>query len=88
MNRTDHAFLKCGTNVEEWKHRDKHLLATAYDGTTVKDRSVRSRTVFDGFEAALFSFKSVELSQPHCCAGAIGQFLRKRELQNPISRHS
>ena len=87
MNRTDQALLECGTNVEEWKQRDKHL-PTAYDGTTVKDRSVRSRTVFGGFEAALFSFKSAGLPQPHCCAGAIGQFLRKRELQNPISRHS
>ena len=37
MNRTDYALLKCGTNVEEWKHRDKHL-PTAYDGMTVKDK--------------------------------------------------
>ena len=28
----------------------------------------------------------IQLSQPHCCAGAIGQFLRKLELPNPISR--
>ena len=41
---------------------------------------------FDGFEAAMFSFKSAGWSKPHCCAGAVKQFPRKLELPNPISR--
>ena len=48
-------------------------MATAYDTETVRDRGVRSRAFIDGFEAALFSFKSAGLSQPLSCAGAVGQ---------------
>ena len=51
----------------------EYLMATAYDTETVRDRGVRSRAFIDGFEAALFSFKSAGLSQPHSCAGAVGQ---------------
>ena len=51
----------------------EYLIATAYDGETVRDHGVRSRAFIDGFEAALFSFKSAGLSQPHSCAGAVGQ---------------
>ena len=35
----------------------ENLVATAYDGETVRDRGVRSRAFIDGFEAALFSYK-------------------------------
>ena len=51
----------------------EYLIATAYDAETVRDRGVRSHAILDGFEAALFSFKSAGLSQPHSCAGAVGQ---------------
>ena len=51
----------------------EYLIATAYDTETVRDRGVRSRAFIDGFGAALFSFKSAGLSQPHSCAGAVGQ---------------
>ena len=51
----------------------EYLIATAYDAEKVRDRGVSSRAFIDGFEAALFSFKSAGLSQPHSCAGAVGQ---------------
>ena len=40
-----------------------YLGATAYDGETVRERGVRSRTFIDGFEAVLFIFKNAGLSQ-------------------------
>ena len=49
------------------------LVATAYDGETVRDRNVRSRAFINGFEAALFSFKGAGLSQPHGCSGPVVQ---------------
>ena len=51
----------------------EYLVATAYDGETVRDRDVRSRAFIDGFEAALFSFKGAGLSQPHGCSGPVVQ---------------
>ena len=51
----------------------EYLVATAYDGETVRDRGVRSRAFIDGFEAALFSFKGAGLSQPHGCSGPVVQ---------------
>ena len=51
----------------------EYLVATAYDGETVRDRGVRSRAFIDGFEAALFSFKCAGLSQPHGCSGPVVQ---------------
>ena len=48
----------------------EYLLATAYEAETVRDRNVRSRAFIDGFEAALFTFKSAGLSQPSTCMGA------------------
>ena len=51
----------------------EYLIATAYDGETVRDRGVRSRAFIDGFEAALFSFKGAGLSQPHGCSGSVLQ---------------
>ena len=47
--------------------------ATAYEGETVRDRGVRSRAFSDGFEAAMFCFKSAGLSQPYYCAGPLEQ---------------
>ena len=46
-----------------------YLAATAYKGETARDRGVRSRAFTDGFEAALFTFKSAGLSQPQSCEG-------------------
>ena len=85
-NRTGHALFKCRTPVEEWNHWGKYFISTADDGKTVRAEKVGSGTIFDTIEAALFSYKNAGLSQPHCCAGAIGQFLRKLELPNPFSR--
>ena len=51
----------------------EYLVATAYDGETVRDRGVRSRAFIDGFEAPLFSFKGAGLSQPHGCSGPVVQ---------------
>ena len=50
---------------------DEYLLATAYDGETVRDRNMRSRAFIDGFEAALFAFKNAGLSQPRSCVRAV-----------------
>ena len=50
-----------------------YLAATAYEGETVRDRGVRSRAFKDGFEAALFCFKSAGLSEPQRCDGAVVQ---------------
>ena len=35
----------------------ENLMATEYDGETVRDRGTRSRAFIDGFEVALFLFK-------------------------------
>ena len=51
----------------------EYLVATTYDGETVRDRGLRSRAFIDGFEAALFSFKGAGLSQPHGCSGPVVQ---------------
>ena len=49
----------------------------------------RNKYIKLGCEKSLMAHRARTLvSQPHCCAGAIGQFLRKRELQNLISRNS
>ena len=47
-----------------------YLAATAYGRETVRDRGVRSRAFIDGFEAALFIFKRMGLSQPVSCVGS------------------
>ena len=82
-NRTINAFFKCGTLVKEWKHCGKRPISTTYDGETVWDMNGRSRSSIDGFVAALLSFESTGLSQPHCCVGAMGQFVRKLETAKP-----
>ena len=41
-----------------------YLIATTYDAETVRDCGVRSRALIDGFEAAVFSFKS---ATPELC---------------------
>ena len=51
----------------------EYLAATAYEGETVRVRGVRSRAFIDGFEAALFCFKSAGLSEPQRCDGAVVQ---------------
>ena len=51
----------------------EYLVATAYDGETVRDRGVRSRAFIDGFEAALFSFKGAGLLQTHGCSEPVVQ---------------
>ena len=39
----------------------EYLVATEYEGETVKDRTIRSRAFIHGFEAALFLFKNAGL---------------------------
>ena len=51
----------------------EHLLVTAYDAETVRDRNVRSQTFIDVFEAALFVFKNARLSQPKSCVVPVVQ---------------
>ena len=82
-NRTINALFKYRTLVKEWKHCGKRPISTTYDGETVWDMNVRSRSSVDGFVAALFSFESMGLSQPHCCVGAMRQFVRKLETAKP-----
>ena len=50
----------------------EYLEETAHDAETFRDRTIRSRTLKDGFEAARFSFDGAGLSQPHGCAGLVG----------------
>ena len=62
---------QCGKTYDEvaLETLGNYLGATAYSEETVRDRGVRSRAFIDGFEAALFLFKSAGLSQPDSCAG-------------------
>ena len=65
----------CGKSFDQvaLEFLGEYLAATAYEGETVRDRGVRSRVFIDGFEAALFCFKSAGLSQPYYCAGPVVQ---------------
>ena len=71
-NRTDHALFKSETHVEKYMHGTD----TASQLPTTERQSGTAvygpEPFFNGFEAAMFSFNSAKLSQPHCCAGAIG----------------
>ena len=51
----------------------ERFIETVYYAESVRDRGVKSRAFIDGFQAALFSLKGGRLSQPHICAGAVGQ---------------
>ena len=51
----------------------EYLVATDYEGETVKDRAIRSRAFIHGFEAAQFLFKNSGLSHPTRCDGSVGQ---------------
>ena len=51
----------------------EYLVATEYEGETVKERAIRSRAFIHGFEAALFLFKNAGLSHPSRCDGSVGQ---------------
>ena len=49
------------------------LVATEYEGETVKERAIRSRAIIHGFEAALLLFKNAGLSLPSICDGSVVQ---------------
>ena len=51
----------------------EYLVATQYEGETVKERATRSRAFIHGFEAALFLFKNAGLSHPSRCDGSVVQ---------------
>ena len=51
----------------------ENLVATEYEGETVKERAIRSRAFIHGFEAALFLFKNAGLSHPSRCDGSVAQ---------------
>ena len=51
----------------------EYLVATEYEGETVKERTIRSRAFIHGFEAALFLFKNAGLSHPSRCDGSVVQ---------------
>ena len=51
----------------------EYLVATEYEGETVKERAIRSRAFIHGFEAALFLFKNAGLSHPSRCDGSVVQ---------------
>ena len=51
----------------------EYLMATEYEGETVKERAIRSRAFIHGFEAALFLFKNAGLSHPSRCDGSVAQ---------------
>ena len=51
----------------------EYLMATEYEGETVKERAIRSRAFIHGFEAALFLFKNAGLSHPSKCDGSVVQ---------------
>ena len=51
----------------------EYLVATEYEGETVKERTIRSRAFIHGFEAALFLFKIAGLSHPSRCDGSVVQ---------------
>ena len=51
----------------------EYLMATEYEGKTVKERAIRSRAFIHGFEAALFLFKNAGLSHPSRCDGSVVQ---------------
>ena len=51
----------------------EYLMATEYEGETVKERAIRSRAFIHGFEAALFLFKNAGLSHPSRCDGSVVQ---------------
>ena len=51
----------------------EYLMATEYEGETVKERAVRSRAFIHGFEAAQFLFKNAGLSHPSRCDGSVVQ---------------
>ena len=51
----------------------QYLVATEYDGETVKERAIRSKAFIHGFEAALFLFKNAGLSHPPRCDGSVVQ---------------
>ena len=51
----------------------ENLVATEYEGETVKERTIRSRAFIHGFEAALFLFKNAGLSHPSRCDGSVVQ---------------
>ena len=65
----------CGTcyNLIALETLGEYLVATSYDGETVRDIGEMSRAFIDVFEAALFSFKGARLSQPHGCSGPVLQ---------------
>ena len=51
----------------------EYLVATEYEGETVKERTIRSRAFINGFEATLFLFKNAGLSHPSRCDGSVLQ---------------
>ena len=51
----------------------EYLMATEYEGETVKERAIRSRAFIHGFEAALFLFKNAGLLHPSRCDGSVVQ---------------
>ena len=51
----------------------QYLVATEYDGETVKERAIRSKAFVHGFETALFLFKNAGLSHPPRCDGSAVQ---------------
>ena len=51
----------------------QYLVATEYEGETVKERTIRSKAFIHGFEAALFLFKNAGLSHPPRCDGSAAQ---------------
>ena len=64
-----------------------YLVATAYDGETVRDRGVRSRDVIDWFDAALFNFKGAGLSQPHGCSEPVMQAKKGKRRCSPQKKN-
>ena len=75
----------CGTcyNLIALETLGKYLVATSYDGETVRDIGEMSRAFIDVFEAALFSFKGARLSQPHGCSGPVLQVWKENDLGSP-----
>ena len=63
---------KCYDQVE-LETLGEYLVATEYEGETVKERTIRSRAFIHGFEAALFLFKNAGLSHPSRCDGSVVQ---------------
>ena len=56
----------------------EYLVATEYEGETVKERATRSRAFIHGFEAALFLFKNAGLSHPSKCDGSVDRATVRR----------